>query len=369
MPITTPGIVPIWEDHLSHIVPIADIKAWYNYTPGLQGDPLYFQEGTFNRGGIPKITTGSEFMIPEKGPALVSAYSETITIEPNDQNFYAKQDTLFSQESKLMQDWLYAIEHKEHTPVTKASVDEYSLTPFVESPIDEQTTYVLGPYIDLSLQSESNKYYGISDSRKSAWLQRSLTRGVNIIVNSKVMWADPELDHTQEAKWYPTILKRFIQGAAFSPPGSDIDDEIATPAAITIMSGMTYAALIAQGPGIGATTLGQYLTSINVTDNTPSYAQTTDSTAGIIPGTRTIELEYNSAFYYIHIVFRMMGSDEETPVVDNDITTTTGGPVYIKYGDKEQRFYANKTTYTYYPTCTYKQLGFTKIKGHGHYTL
>ena len=341
--------VPIWEDHLSLNIPKADIEAYKATGIGGFGNADYFDNTGFTLGLIPKITAGNESFIPTKGPSLVATYPATRPIEHievNENNFYWKQDWIWFYERRMWDSWKEAIYRKAHavingTPITKLFA---SIPSILAYNIPVTTKYIFGPYIDLSYFSEINKYYGLSASRKSAWLQRSLTKSMSIEVAS--------------------IVTQFT-------PGVELAQWIVSSDPIGGVGGLefpSYAYLISASGG-----LADIIAAIMI--EFPTQTVTFDTIVSEVEGvpnvtTRQVNLRFNlniaeppndlTVTFGITLISANSTYQENLPV---------GQEAYSTVVTPQQTFSTPKFKYQDYPVCTYKNLGFTKIKGHGHYTL
>jgi len=320
---TTPGLTPVWEDNLSINFPIADMKIYKAAGITGSGSPDYFDNTGFTQGIVGNVAT-----IPTNGPPLISAYTTPITVpinlqEENTQGFYAKQDWLWIYEQRLFADWKDAISRKNHgeTVTTGSAYISSGVLPF-----SVRTTYEFGPYIDLSFFSESNKYYGISASRKSAWLQRSLTKGIKIKIT--------------EIRTYSGTEGSVVGGI--------------TPEAIALAT-------------------------------SPFSSYTNNLIGGNFPpltGTWFVAPRSDSADRYVYGVYRDAGFTDGLgtltyfkPDPDGNIATNFTFPEIgavlhnITNPTATQSFERPIFESVDYPVCVYKNLGYIQISGHGHYTL
>jgi hypothetical protein len=341
------GQVPIWQDNINSVIPIADLAAFKVYADA--GDPEgYFTSVAFSNAGITKISSGTEYYVPNKIPDLVSAFATHTSTEANTDNFFLKQDTVFDYEAKFFDAWLKAILNKVHSTVTVVGSATYSsVAPSGGAPTTPvYTTYTAGPYIDLSPSSESNKYYGIET--KSAWLQRSLTRGISFKFRDKQY----SQSTGSELPWRQTAVPQafwFVQPPEYA----------------------TYAALMAAIGG-GATAIMSWISQELVYGGTwggspnpgvfNSYVerdQASDAQARKV----TITMTYPAPVGMVTVTY--FAWDGTT--LGDSINTIKGNAVYKSATTSYQEFLAPVIEYTPYATCTYKELGYTSIIGHGHY--
>jgi len=342
--------VPIFEDHLSINIPIADMEAFKATGVGGFGNADYFDNTGFTLGGIPKITSGNESFIPTKGPSLVSAYPGTRPIEhieANENSFYWKQDWAWFYEQRLFDSWKTAISRKVHDNVFKDDGVVYDDNEIPATVSSATTPFITGPFIDLSFFSESNKYYGLSASRKSAWLQRSLTRGISVKVNQII---DTNTENSVEMPWAKDDL---------ADPGHP---DLTYPTFATEALLMTgQAAVAAHLVTLGFTTVvfvryenqGEFGYPINPRSVRMQF--TSDQGGIAIP-----------YFPYDPVADVTLGL-VDADMIDNVLTVNT--PVWRANNTRLQKFSKPEFVYNDYAVCTVKNLGFTKIKGHGHYTL
>ncbi len=323
---TTPGQVPIWEDHLSLNVAIADLKAYKAV-----GSFEYFNNTGFTAGNIAKVDgTGNESFIPTKSVPLSADYSGSPILapidfsEPNTQDFYAKQDFAWLYEQHFFDDWKAAINRKTHASNSKSGAFDPALVPASE-------TITFGPYIDLSFFSESNKYYGVSASRKSAWLQRSLTRLIYIDVP---VTYETTIDTTIQARsgaYTPTLdvaVHDVIVTGNLTGAGLPIATKTITPPCGPNFTGLGNYSPTGLNPHIDA-----FYGPTSCIASIQFKRADTGAIAPLVP---------------------IIGPVGNIPSVIGTITQTFGTPVF-------------RTTYV--ANCVYKNLGYTKISGHGHYTL
>ena len=319
--------VPIWEDHLNTIITLSLLEAWKASGVTGNGSVSYFDDKFTAQGGIAKITSGTEYFIPT-GLVTTAAYvfQANMRVEANERNFWDKQDWLWHYEGNFTEDWKEAIQRKSHssnTTNTNATVASVTVTP-----------YEFGPYIDLTFFSESNKYYGIAD--KSAWLQRSFVRGITVRVEETQTIVPNTTglpDSYSNFKW--TITANYTsqpQPATLGQVKSAIDG---TAAILAILDpGSTFA--------IGTATI------VSATQFTQKYARVSPNP---IPD-------------YATVTFTQGATADPSP----DYTITIPS-VEAAMATKTQTFSRPTFKYVDFATCTYKELGYTQITGHGHYTL
>lgn len=213
--------VPIWQDRLATSIAPGVLFAWAESgTSGIGSttwfDPL-FTENHSNT-SVPVAegyaidyidTPGTSFfsVIPFNGDdslnlafrgswlneELGSLISERI-IEPNTRNFFAKQEMIWMLEDMYWRDYKYAVEHHDFPrSQVAASLGIGPDGAFELGLVDVQNImHTVGPFVDLERISEANVYFGYSHN--SAWAQRSFTRlayfDINEqrrIVNTRVM--------------------------------------------------------------------------------------------------------------------------------------------------------------------------------------
>lgn len=338
---TSSASVPIWEDHLSSAIAQSVIKAYQATGVSGRGSPDYFDGAAFANGGITKITSGSEFFIPAaaRNMKLAAGFAATEFIEANTQDFYTKQDFLWLFEADFTTDWITAITRKAHLDisVTKA---------FATLPVAQ--TYTFGPYVDLSFFSEANKYYGIAD--KSAWLQRSLTRLIYI-----------DIDVTYDTSGVQQLFVTNAVGLALPT----------NPASYKAPSGNVYgvgsiAAGVSSAGVCGACSF-YYYTGFDAGGGAPSIMYSSTPTPSYSPLT-------SPKCCIVPLSFRLGsigGTALTTAQAQSGGWATVGANPSIPelYGTVIQQFGVPRIRYATVDNCIYKELGFTKITGHGHYTL
>jgi len=322
---TAPAGVPIWRDNYSTTVSVADLKAWKDHDPiAIFGSKDYFLDFAFTNGGIPKIGgLGTEFMIPTKGPKLEAGFAAIIHQQANDKLFFHDQDWLWWSEERFFDHWKAAIDAKVHAPIIVGTV-QYIDTWSVK--LESDTTYQFGPYIMPTFFSEANRKYGIAT--KSAWLQRSLTRGINIEFVTRVV-EEP----IAEMPWH---------GGGF---------DYATYAATSSLAGDYRAFKDASDPGNAPHSVSTAEFPGNGVTNRMIRATATNGTGG--PGGSIDVVPYKPAAGDI------TGSALRPLLVNRPVFQT----------QRVQTFRLPVFKYVDFATCVYKELGFTDISGHGHYTL
>jgi hypothetical protein len=328
----TPGAVPIFEDRLSTIMSLNSIVAW-DLVSDIDNGVAYFESTGFTRGVVPKITTGNELFIPTQGPPLVSSFAEIITIENNTATFFEKQEMLFQKEGIMFEAWIKAIEKRNHPVLSNVST-VLANTASLNLPNSTRQLFIFGPYIDLSFGSESNKYYGISNTGKSAWLQRSLTRGVIIETESVIQ--------TQNVVITPIVPWKTV----VTPPIPGIHN-------------VTY-------PNFGSIPgIASFIGIIDAYYSGGGYR---------VLFTETVFFSFLPTYrYFMEQISNPGGIQFNIDVVIQPGITGSFAPgtIYAELSEvirtRTQEFRKPRITYQYYPTCTYTQLAHTKIKGHGHY--
>lgn len=325
---TENAIVPIFEDNLDTIIPWAVLQAYHIYNVALFGTDQYFNDKYDAEGGIAKIDgSGTEYIIPT-GMCLVSAYAyqTNIRVEANANSFWNRQEFLFMLENSFKSDWEYSLTHKNHGVITK--------TDAVSAGSNTNITHTYGPYLDISLFAERNRYYGFEE--KSAWLQRSLTRGIYVDVVETL---------------------RSSVNAGFNP---------AATTEWTVSSGVgiftTYTATVTAMTNGMNTAIAAHIASspYNPGTGTGSYEAAPVPTIFTILSPTSMKID---GYYRTHV-------DQIVHLLSTYTATLTGAapaggavPTYTL----TQSFSIPKLRYTDYATCTYKEFGYTKIKGHGHY--
>lgn len=340
---TVSGRVPIWEDHLATTVTVAVLNAYKAAgTVSGNGSPDYFDGVSFANGNIARIDSGNESFIPAtaRNLQLVGSYAAINTTIDNDGTFFDKQDWLWYYEQKFFDDWKEAIYRKSHVEIDVVTTTYVSGVPSNSSGTPTVTPSTFGPYLDISYFSEDNKYYGVAT--KSAWLQRSLTKGIKVQVDSIV-----QTDVTAGAEQTWSSL-----GGGNGRPGPY------TYAALMALDTTAYAA------AIKAILDGAFPASAPWT---VTFVALYDRNAGAPNGNMYIEFKFDSVtFAGAHA--QRLGSFIPQNYPTAGSPGTPGLPIYAQSNTQRQRFSVPRFISVDYPTCTYKQIGFTKIKGHGHYT-
>lgn len=320
---TIAGEVPIWKDNISTILDLEDVNAWKETGSTGFGSVTYFNDKFTDEGGIPRIDGGTEYMIPV-GMMLAADYTEANLVEQdNTNNFYEVQEMAWLAEEKFAEDWNYSIRHRAHPTREIVGTQTLEYLPDL-SDVTTSEEHSFGPYIDFGFFSEANRYYGVAD--KSAWLQRSLVRGIII--------------KTQERQ----TTRSSVQLATWVG-GHNVD-----VVGVTLPTYQTLAeALGAQG-----------VVSAAFQDNHPDFEVVGSSAEGT-PVIVTFEIEFDGA-----------------PV--GQAFFLPAGSSGLNLGDPIQEVYS-VTPHTYqtfglprfepidFETCVYQELGFTKIEGHGHYDI
>lgn len=324
------GQVPIWQDNFAITVPIADLTAWKTHDPtAVFGTDDYFVDTGFTNGAIPKISGGNEFIIPTKGPQLAAGFA-AINYEANNDNlFFHKQDWLWWSEERFFDHWKKAIDAKVHAPITVGYGD------FIDSrssKILSQNDYEFGPYVMPTFFSEANRQYGTA--LKSAWLQRSLTRGISVQIR-ETQYISP----LAEQKWrgggiqapYYTYeqVKALFPGEVIA--SKDAGDPASAPHSVSSIVEQT-------GVGSGASQRRAFIVNVIQSDG---------DSAGFVEANPWTD-----------------GGEQITGSPEKPLQAYL--PVYST--QRTQTFAIPTFKYTEFPTCTYKELGFTEIIGHGHYT-
>lgn len=320
---TVPGQVPIWDDHLSGSITNTILKAWKTRGGSSFGNYLYFSDIPFAQGSVPKITGGNEFFIPDLTISIpfVAGFAEQMHVEPNTEDFYAKQEMIWEYERRFFSDWKTAILQKEHPVIESTGTVFY--TTVIPTALETSVKYTFGPYLDLSFFSELNKYYGLEE--KSAWLQRSLTKGVSVEITVNTVYdaiVEPttDLNLTPEAKdlaIHPFInYSNNLSGGNFPP-----------------LSGPYF---------VGA-----------INDQSTFYLYTVYEDAGhtiglgVLTYTKPLAGSFSDGF-------SVSGSSTQQYKITPSVTQAFGQPVFKSVD---------------YDKCINKELGYTQITGHGHYDL
>lgn len=341
------GSVPIWQDNLVTCIPLADLEGFK--TEYLDATPLdYFN--TFNSGAITRLDGSTQYVLPSKNPDTASGFGTHTRVEPNTGDFFHKQDFLWWYEGKFFQYWLEKVKARSlATQTTGGGSPTFSSTAATASPSETNIVTNFGPYIDPGFFSEQNRYYGIAD--KSVWLQRSLTRGKRIVCTQRRVTQGT----SQLARWFP-LPNPGVVGWDLSPDGwarsvrgfSNLDGTYRTAVAgdfATIYGYACYASAI-----IDVNVAGARRVSFTV-------HRTSDNAL-----LQTVEMY-------------LTWGDTETDAYNN----IGGWDIAGEGGNLGAEIYENSSTTTEtvridtedveYPTCTYKELGYTSISGHGHYNI
>lgn len=370
---TTASRVPIWEDHLATIIPIATLEAWRDSEPGnIFGSPDYFEDKFTIRASVAAIDgSGNIFLVPE-GIPLASAYAQSVHVEDNTHNFYQKQDMLWWAEERFFNDWLYAIDHKDYGSANKVWVEYASTTGVSLLPVrrNQNIEHQFGPLLRLTIPSESNRYYGAAN--KSAWEQRSIVQGITLAFTEqrRIVSSDQV-----EAKWTPVAASSYPLAIGMR---ADLGQYIGTVTAFPVFD--TYAEAMSAG---AKTEILNWLNLNNLDFGSPGvYTEAaTANTENISNDKREISIyfQHSSVGYETSIIVSPIKDAAATgdpianviPVTNSAVVTGfVGEPQYIVSRTEQQSFYRQpRTIITNYEPCIYKELGFTKIKGHGHYSL
>lgn len=326
--------VPIWRDNLVTSITLAELAAWKAYKDAGNAGYDYFVNGGFTNGEVATLL-GSVFFIPTKTPKLAASFSTSTHQEANTRDFFNKQEMLWALEEAYFDDWKEAIYRKAQPTAEEQAGSGVGFTDTPAGDYSLSVTYTkhtFGPYVMPTFFSEHNKYYGIAD--KSAWLQRSLTRGISIEVIAAL-----QLDYT-----YPTA------GWVSIP---------------NVGTWSSYAALVAASASVASA----YIAALDLSDPAGAPHALTGITENNATG------DYAGLRNYRWSFENNVGSSSGT------VTACVPGANYTTYGlaagaevyTKTERYIHTlsfpRFTYTDYPTCTYKELGYTDITGHGHYEL
>lgn len=332
------GSVPIWQDHLSFVVPRVELQAFVtHYLAGLQAPRDYFNATAFTNGAVVLFDSPAfQYTIPASVPDLLSAFSPEMLIEANTGDFFNKQDMIWFWERQYMDAWKDAIDRKVHAPVTSAATfvlrSSNATSNFWAAALTPVTS-IFGPYADLSYFSEANLYYGIAN--KSAWAQRSLTRGISVSVTTII---DALLVSSVELTWRAT--GHWNNNMTFADHGAPV------------LNFTTHAAAMA---GAGAV---------------DTWWTGTGAVASELPPPWWVGQPPTNVIWY----HRATASAIAQPITnvglydENGVVVPTG-PLYDITFRKRKTFFIPRFVATDYNTCVYKELAYTSIKGHGHYTL
>lgn len=363
----TPGQVPIWEDHIASSIDLATLISWAS--SGSQESPgsvEYFSGVAFAQGSIAKIDgSGNEFFIPAiaRSLPLVSGYAAQEHTEPNTKDFFAKQDMIWVYEARFDEQWKKAVKEKVHDAVIKPAVFSSAL-----SGTSEKTTHTFGPFVDLSSFSEANKVYGIAE--KSAWLQRSLTKVLYIDVVETVSY-----EPISEVMLNP-FLSTFTPPLPASISVQDMNIQaVAGPPGTVYSSGTTsfFDPYLVDGSPFFYGGGGQCyppgdVLNVGNSGSTLSFAWTSARPTSLpLPGS-------GSGQACISFSTTLTAAGISDAALNNlysgiSIPLAVGDPDFPDtYGNMVQTFAVTIRTVDI-DTCVHKNLGFTQIDGHGHYTL
>lgn len=341
------GKVPIWEDHLSTVIPFADLTVYKDsgdLGPG-HGNVDYFDDTGFTLGGISLLDGGTAYFIPTKSPTATNT-----KVDDNTQDFYLKQKMLWFWEQFFIEDWQTAIKNKQHGNHSSTAVSYGpQLTPLVAGTLG--SVHRLGPYIDLSWHSGSDEDYAIYD--KSAKLQRSLTKQIVVVVRESrdisgitggiLGWA-------------------YLTGASFTSFDANYASYAAMVAGVPTDIAAEQAAVAAALLSNFGSTLGAWTAQVVAGVQTPGY---------VISGT--------TGFCWSYLNHEINTGPNPgrngNPITVQIFYGATGGvPVGYTTGERYagtydaiQSFSVPQFESINIPTCTVKNIGFTKIIGHGHY--
>lgn len=390
--------VPIFEDHLASVFEVAKIKAWKTFNPSTFGSDLYFSSTAFDDGSITKIdSSGNEFMVPSVSPKGLEEDPNAFEhIEDNEFNFYFKQEMLWHAEERMYEDWKFAIVHKIHSDVTVPHITYVPIQPIIGETTDHPE-HEFGPYVSPTFQSEANRFYGFSSTDKSAWLQRSLTKGVNVKVienlkttitnNDQLRWE--LLAATTTSFGISSLVQQHIQYETYDGLIGVIESEGSIPGLIgathaigafdsfTVTGAHFANSGTTEAPGIqNAATIRSVATDVVL--ELDGHADVT-VTATFLPWkgyfSWPVTSSTNSVYYYQGGVgyFTELGVENPQDFAFNTfapsqvVNLTIGSGVYRDKNVVVQSFNTPTFEEVSIDTCLHKELGFTKIKSKGHY--
>lgn len=344
------GQVPIWEDRIASLIDSADIEAWKEDAgPGFTyGDHTFFDD-KFTAGSVESIKVGG---IEYFGPAQIPLAEDAIALgldanyiieEENNQNFWHKQDMMFALEERFWETWQEAVRRR--SPYN-------TIDGFVWTTENAQSAILLptnnkerlGPYVNFSHHSGYNKYYGVGDT--SAWLQRSLIHTDYIVVDRNL----------RKEMLSRTVLPWHVVQFGTSPD----------PAYVFV----DRADFIANGEAIILGLANQYGPSA------PNYISAAmgpqNDGDGTGPPASVVFHQWGSFIFAgpgdlgnMTVLIKVV---DPTYVGDPRSIGTLNGPEVYKYSIRTHETFRVKFELEPIPTCQIKELGYTEIVGHGHYT-
>jgi len=177
------GVVRKYRDNLSTTISVANLATF-------QASGI---DTAFNtNGNITGIAAPDIYVLPNILLQIPGTFDDIIYQEDNTNNFYKKQEMLWTWENKFSESWIASI--KDNLPQVRQAT--------VYSVVNTTQIHTYGPYVLPSFESETNRYYG--KATKSQWLQRSLTTKMTIQVIERNETQVNPFDGAAAATWTNT---------------------------------------------------------------------------------------------------------------------------------------------------------------------
>jgi hypothetical protein len=336
----TTAQVPIWQNHLVSSIPFADLAAFSVYAAN-QEPELYFTDTGFTNGPLTAVDGSTIYFLPTKGPKTASGFSTALTVDANANDFYRKQEAIFYYEDLFYKGWLQAVEERIKTvsAVSGGVATSYSNTPTPSSgtaTVEELEYDIAVPFVNPSFYSTRDKYYGLA--AKSAWLQRSLVQGTQVRVRSTVTTQMGSILLGWKASNGHTTGN--IAGALSSGPS---------------LCAWFDAIAVAGGNGF----LNPHFV-VNVYDNAMGES---------VPARQVIINISNQAAGNENVIWQPMNPATGNQMsISPDLWSLAEGADVYQESTVSNQVFSDITEQLTFDTCVHKELGYTSIIGHGHYT-
>lgn len=345
---------PIFEDHLITSISTAVLSPYYAQYLLDQGKNYIISLGFSTLMQRPKITGGNENFIPILRPDLDFLFSNSDFVQDNANDFYKKQDILWWVEDKFYRDFLLAMTESTHGPYEVSLDGFYDHTPS-STPVVVETLFPAS-FVDVSFDSQANVYYG--KALKSLWLQRSLVKKHTPKVTDTITSTPDTIELPLGWKYNGRTVSGPIADPTTMPEFASLAEFLVNVEA-DMVAAFNAAAVTGHTDWIALLKPDYLVTGF---DGTPLVRghQVTMSWPDADPFEPGVETFYFQPFHPVHGIGN---------IPQAQLTDTVAPFPEIRYitGNKTQTFEVEMVEGDN-PTCTYKQLGYTRIKGHKHYT-
>lgn len=333
------GAYPVWKDKISSFVIVDNLKAWKDYEVGFFGSDKYWLDNiatAFEPTLLPITAASNVPTFPLLNSNSGPQWNPQKHVEANTRDFFFKQEFVWYLEQHYQDSWIRAFVKRIQMLQAGGGYSVNVISAISPSPTSFSVKHFSAWYPDLSFHAERNKYYGLTN--KTAWLQRSLIRQIRLEYYMTFKWSNIVIGPTAQ-QWFITP----DPGGIGSALGTNYITQVR--AAVMVFINAKY--------GAGSWVAHNWKFDERLYPTVLVSSPTQGVLHTLSPNTFLSLPEWRRLGHVAALQYYTPGT---APVF------------YTITGDLQQTVSAPNVRYEYVDTCVIKELGYTFITGHGHYT-